>query len=125
MREYRFVTTWRVEAPRAAVWDAIRHSERWPAWWSGVVRVEELAAGEPDGVGNLRRYTFRSRLPYALTFDVHATLVDPPARLWGDAQGDLVGTGRWFFATEEPGVTLVRYGWHVATTSRWMNLLGP
>ena len=33
MHEYRFLTTWLVEAERAAIWDALWDSARWPESW--------------------------------------------------------------------------------------------
>ena len=70
MAEYAFVTTWRVPAPIEAVFDVIADSVRWPEWWKGVRQVQELEAGDATGLGNLRRYTFRSRLPYNLVLDM-------------------------------------------------------
>ena len=93
MTQYRFLTVWDVEAPIERVFEALLHSERWPDWWRGVARVEQLQTGDASGLGDVRRYTFRSRLPYALTFDMCSTLVDPPWRLSGDASGDLRGVG--------------------------------
>jgi uncharacterized protein YndB with AHSA1/START domain len=124
MKQYHFVTNWQLEAPIGQVFEALAASERWPEWWRGVVRVEQVAQGYPDGVGNVRRYTFRSVLPYSLTFDMRSTLVEPPGRLFGDASGQLVGRGRWFLIPTPQG-TAVRYEWDVSTTEWWMNLLGP
>ena len=40
MTSYSFLTTWILDAPREAVWDAIYEIERWPDWWRGVKRVQ-------------------------------------------------------------------------------------
>ena len=124
MKQYQFVTTWFLEATPEAVFDALLHSESWPDWWRGVTRVEELERGDADGLGNVRRYTFRSLLPYSLTFQMRSTMIDRPSVLAGDASGDLVGRGRWSLTPAEGGVT-VRYDWQVATTREWMNVLAP
>ena len=124
MPGYEFLTTWVLEAPRERVWDAIWESERWPQWWRGVERVVELEAGAEDGVGQLSRYTWRSKLPYELTFDMRTTRVARPHLLEGQASGELAGVGRWRLY-EEDGTTAVVYEWNVATTKRWMNLLSP
>lgn len=124
MADYEFVTVWRVDAPIEAVWDAILHSERWPAWWEGVERVEELEPGDEQGVGSLRRYTWKSRLPYRLVFDMRTTRVERPVALEGAAGGELEGTGRWQLSQED-AVTTVRYEWKVRTTRPWMNVLAP
>ena len=43
---YHFITNWDIDAPVQDVWDAILDSSRWPEWWHGVTRVEELERGE-------------------------------------------------------------------------------
>jgi carbon monoxide dehydrogenase subunit G len=70
MAAYEFVTIWRVHAPIETVWEEIYYSERWSEWWPGVEEVEELKEGDDLGVGSIRRYTWKSKLPYKLTFDV-------------------------------------------------------
>ena len=122
MAEYRFVTHWRIEAPLHQVFDAIFHSLHWPEWWQGAEKVEERVSGDAEGVGNVRRYTWKSRLAYRLTFDAHTTRIEPQAFLEATASGDLEGVGRWFFS-HDGQVTTVRYEWLVRTTKPWMNLL--
>ena len=95
MAEYTFLTTWAVDAPIEAVWDAIFESEHWSEWWKGVEKVVELEPGDDDGVGSLQRYTWKSRLPYRLEFDMRTTRVERPHLIEGEAEGDLDGFGRW------------------------------
>lgn len=124
MKQYHFVSTWSLEAPIESVWDAIQHSESWPSWWRGVPHVEELVRGDDNGIGNVRRYTFRSLLPYDLVFDMRTTRADAPHALEGTATGELTGTGRW--SLEQVGAeTRVRYEWDVGTSRPWMNALAP
>ena len=130
MPEYRFLTTWCLEAPREPVWEAIWESERWPEWWRGVVAVQVLAQGEESGLGQVSRYRWRSKLPYNLDFQMTTTRIEKPWLLEGRAEGELAGVGRWRLFEEEPGVgdgpvTAVIYEWRVSTTRRWMNLLAP
>ncbi len=75
MPEYSFLTTWCLEAPREQVWDAIWDSERWPDWWRGVVASTHLAEGDETGLGQVGRYTWRSKLPYDLDFEMTTTRV--------------------------------------------------
>jgi hypothetical protein len=124
MAAYTFVTRWRVEAPVERVWDAIYHSQHWPAWWPGVERVVEVTKGDEDGVGSVRRYTWKSRLPYRLSFEMRTTRVERPWALEGVAQGELQGTGRWRFSCDGDA-TVVRYDWNVRATKPWMRLLSP
>ncbi len=124
MADYRFVTVWKLRAPIGDVWQAIVASEKWPSWWKGVVRVEELTKGDEAGVGSKRRYVWRSKLPYTLAFDMETTFVEPMSRLEGRASGELEGTGAWELS-ESDGFTTARYTWRVKTTQPWMNLLAP
>lgn len=124
MAEYAFVTLWWFDAPREAVWERIARPLEWPGWWRGVERVEEIEPGDGNGLGSLRRYTWKSRLPYRLVFDLRTTRVERPRLLEGTATGELEGTGRWTLR-EEDGGTSVRYDWVVRTTKPWMELLAP
>jgi uncharacterized protein YndB with AHSA1/START domain len=127
MSAYRFLTTWCLEAPRERVWEPIWDSEDWPRWWSGVVSVQKLADGDEDGVGQVGRYRWRSRLPYDLDFEMTTTRVARPHLIEGQAEGELAGTGRWRLFEEDGAapVTAVVYEWNVSTTRPWMNLLAP
>ena len=124
MADYRFLTTWLLEADRQRVWDAIYDSERWPEWWSGVEEAEKLEEGDDAGVGQLGRYVWKAKLPYRVEFHIRTTRVEPPHLLEGDATGELAGVGRWRLF-ESGGVTAVVYDWNVHTTKAWMNLLAP
>ncbi len=124
MAEYRFLTTWLIEADRERVWDAIYDSERWPEWWKGVLEAEKLEEGDEVGVGRYGRYIWKSKLPYRLEFFVRTTKVAKPYLLEGDASGELAGVGRWRLF-EQQGVTAALYEWNVRTTRAWMNLLAP
>ena len=85
--------------------------------------VEELdhAGG---GVGNVRRYTFKGRLPYLLRFDTTTDVLERPQRLGGTADGELAGRGDWTLRSDGDA-TLVRYDWTIRTTRPWMNALSP
>jgi hypothetical protein len=124
MKTYNFVTVWRVKAPIETVWNEIYHSSDWPTWWKGVESVVEVRKGEEHGVGSIHRYTWKSKLPYRLRFDMQTVRVEPPRLLEGIAVGELQGRGLWQLSTED-NETIVRYDWNVVTTKRWMNLLSP
>lgn len=122
--EYHLVTLWCIEAPLEQVCDAISDSLSWPRWWRSVERVDELAPGDARGIGSVRRYTWRGRLPYRLTFDIRVVDAERLAWVEGTASGDLQGRGRWSFSTDGR-VTRARFDWQVRTTTAWMNLAGP
>jgi uncharacterized protein YndB with AHSA1/START domain len=124
MTEYRFLTTWLLEADRERVWDAIHEAERWPEWWQGVLEAEQLSDGDAAGVGQQSRYVWKAKLPYRVEFLIRSTRVERPHLLEGEASGELAGVGRWRLF-EQGDVTAVIYEWNVRTTRAWMNLLAP
>lgn len=124
MKAYEFVTIWRVKAPIESVWNEIYHAHVWPTWWKGVESVIEVCKGDERGVGGVHRFTWKSKLPYKLTFELETVRVEPPVLFEGIARGELEGRGLWQLSNE--GVeTITRYDWKVETTKRWMNLLAP
>jgi hypothetical protein len=121
---YRFLTTWLLETSCAEAWDVLQDPCGWPGWWRGVVRVHEVDRGDDGRVGSRYRIAWRSRIPYELEFEFTVRGLKKGRCMEGDASGDLSGTGRWRLF-EDGGVTAVVYDWDVASTKRWMNLLGP
>jgi hypothetical protein len=124
MKDYKFITIWRVEAPLEDVWNEIYHSLDWPKWWKGVENVVEVQKGDERGVGSIHRYTWKSKLPYKLSFDMKTIRIQPPVLLARIANGELQGRGLWRLSIEG-SETVIRYDWNVETTKRWMNLLSP
>lgn len=121
---YHLTTSWRLDAPLEAVWEAITRPECWPDWWRGAECVVRLEEGDDNGVGACQRYTWKGLLPYRLTFVSRVTRVVPRELLEGRVEGELEGVGRWHFEHRD-GQTVVRYEWQVRTTPRWMNVLAP
>jgi uncharacterized protein YndB with AHSA1/START domain len=108
--KFNLVTDWSFGAPRTAVWQALMQPEQWPSWWRAVVSVERLADGDANGVDAVRRMTWRSALPYTLTFDMRVIRVEPMSLIEGLAEGELEGLGRWTLSGDG-ALTHVRYEW--------------
>jgi uncharacterized protein YndB with AHSA1/START domain len=124
MGDYEFVTTWNFDAPVEQVWEHIKRSENWNEWWKGVLRVVELKTGDSDGLGSIRRSTWKSSLPYTLEFDSEIVRIEHLKLIEARAFGELDGTGLWQFFPED-GKTRVQYDWRVKTTKPWMNYIAP
>ncbi|WP_247869680.1 SRPBCC family protein [Herbaspirillum sp. ST 5-3] len=124
MTEYRLVAVWHIAAPLQHVFDTIFDSLQWPAWWPGADAVEHCAEGDANGIGSVRRYIWKGKLPYRLRFDACATRIVPLNVLEASVSGDLEGIGRWTFSHHDD-ITTVHYEWHVHTTRLWMNLAAP
>ncbi len=125
MNRYDFETMWLIESPVDDVWDAIVAGDRWPEWWPFLESTSEIAAGDSDGLGAVRRYTWRGPLLYKLAFEITVTKIEKPFLLEGTARGDLDGVGRWTLSEGDEKHTLVRYSWSVQTTRLWMNMIAP
>ena len=124
MAEYRLLTIWHIEAPLEEVYAAIHDSLRWPQWWPGAQKVEQISAGDSDGIGSVRRYAWQGQLPYRVVFEARTTRIEKLVAIEGTARGDLEGIGRWHFF-RQGAASLVRYEWHVRSTRWWMNLSAP
>lgn len=124
MAEYRFLTTWLLDAPREPVWDLLYDQRAWPSWWRGVEKVIELDPGEEDGLGSHSRMTWRSFLPYGLVFEARTVRIERPHLIEAQVSGELAGLGRWRLF-EQNDTTTALYEWNVRTTKAWMNLLAP
>lgn len=124
MPEYKFVTIWKISAPIEKVYQALHDTQDWSKWRSNIEKVETLERGDKNGIGQLERFTFRTELPYKLSFDLRVTRNEPPNVIEGHATGELEGIGRYTF-TREGEATVVEYLWDVRTTRWWMNLFAP
>ena len=94
MAEYRLLTIWRIQAPLEEVYAAVHNSLRWPDWWPGVQKVEQVAAGDADGINSVWCYSWQGQLPYRVAFEVCATRIERLVAIEGTTRGDLEGIGR-------------------------------
>lgn len=122
MADYQFVTRWQIAAPIDQVWQAIAQSEAWPTWWPAVVSVTELEPDRPDGLGNVRRFVWKTPLSYQIAFITRVTQIQAPTLMAATASGDVEGHGLWQLYPIDRG-TEVCYTWTVRTTRPWMNWL--
>jgi len=121
---FALATEWSLAADVDRVWSALMNPLAWPRWWRYVRSVVDVAPGDAQGVGAIRRYAWTSRLPYTLVFDMRTTRVERPRLIQGEATGELEGIGRWLL--ESRGAhTDVRYDWMVDVAKPWMRALAP
>jgi uncharacterized protein YndB with AHSA1/START domain len=123
-QQFNLGTQWRIEAPVERVWTELTRPDDWPRWWRAVKRVELVAPGDADGIGAERRFTWRTALPYELTFLMRTTLIEPMRVIEARASGELDGVGRWTL-TPDGQASLVRYDWQVELGRPWMRALAP
>ena len=123
-RHYSFVTHWRVRAPLTDVWRVIQDGSKWPDWWHGVEQVVTVKPGGPNNVGLVTNQIWKGALPYKLHMHITVVQVDVNRRIEITSAGELAGTGIMSFSAAGD-VTEVVVNWDVATTSTWMNIVGP
>ena len=121
---YALVTEWVLAAPIERIFDVLARPEGWPAWWPYLHSVVRVSPGSAQGIGAVWRYTWSSRLPYRLTFEMTTTASRRPELIDATASGELRGTGRWRLS-RGASASRVRYEWIVTTGKRWMNELAP
>lgn len=117
---YKFITRWQIAAPVKDVWHLTYESTDWPNWWKGVLAVKVIKENDANGINGIREYTWKSALPYKLSFQMKLVEKEDHKFLKGIAFGELEGDGTWFFK-EENGITKVQYNWNVKTNKTWMN----
>jgi uncharacterized protein YndB with AHSA1/START domain len=121
---FNFRSSWEVDAPRTAVWDALVDFESWQKWWPGLEELTPTRPGGPDGVGLSAQSRWRGPIGYQLQFSVEAVEIRPQELLRGRAEGDLTGQGLWQLG-EKDGWTSIQLDWDVDATRKWMEFLAP
>ena len=117
---YKFITRWEIAAPINDVWYLIYESADWPTWWKGVQQVNTIIENDAGGINGIREYTWKSALPYKLSFKMKLVEKEDFKFLKGIAFGELEGEGAWHFM-EQKGITKIQYNWNVKTNKAWMN----
>jgi hypothetical protein len=121
---FNLITQWQLQARVERVWALLTAVEDWPSWWRAVQRVELLEKGDERGVGALRLMTWKTALPYSLTFSMRTTRIAQMHCIEGSASGELEGRGIWTLHTDAGG-TQARYDWTADVTRPWMRLTAP
>lgn len=124
MPEFCLTTIWSIPAPVQDVWTCLVETENWPLWWKYVVAVEQTAAGDSAGINNIRRYQWRTCLPYQLLLNLRVTEIRPCHFITVEVAGDLQGSGCCQLAYQPAAtMTQVVFQWNVQTCKPWMNCL--
>ncbi len=122
MPQFSLTTTWLIPAPVEAVWSCMIDTRTWPAWWKYVVAVDEMSAGDSSGINNVRRYYWRTCLPYSLMLNLRVIEIQINQLVVVEVKGDLQGNGTCRLSSK-PAVdhTRLEFFWDVQTCKPWMN----
>lgn len=122
--DFVLVSNWQLAASRERVWQALKKPVEWPTWWPYVRAVQELDAGDDEGLGARYDFHWSSRLPYSIRLRTTVTDIRRHERITARAEGDLRGVGTWTLR-ERDGATFVEYTWSVDLDRAWMRRLLP
>ena len=120
--EYVFIDEWDVDAPQAAVYEALADSRTYPDWWKPVYIAVD-ADGPPEP-GCVARHEFKGQLPYHLKTTSEIVRAEPPSEFEVKVVGDLTGRGVWTL-TPRDGRTHVRFDWRVYADRPLLRYLTP
>jgi hypothetical protein len=125
INDYHFVTRWLVPGTPREVFDVLRDPAELPRWWPAVhLEAEEVAPGEPGGVGRVVRLRTRGWLPYTLDWSLRITESREPLGFAFEAEGDFEGRGDWNLESAGAWVGVV-FDWRVETRKPLLRLLAP
>lgn len=126
MPDFSLKTNWIIPAPVEKVWLCLVDTESWPSWWSYVASVEENSAGKVSGINNVRRYHWRTSLPYHLLLDLRVIQIQPCNYVEVEVTGDLIGHGSCRLSYQpQMSYTDIQFNWNVRTCKPWMSWLAP
>jgi uncharacterized protein YndB with AHSA1/START domain len=120
--EYVFIDEWDVDAPQAAVFEALADAGTYPQWWKPVYKTV-LVDGPPE-VGRTSKQCFKGRLPYTLNTTSEIVRYEPPREFEVSVIGDLTGRGVWTL-TPGDGAVHVRFDWRVIADRPLLRYLTP
>ena len=111
--EYHIITQWQVKGTVKEVADVLSQATDLARWWPSVyLDVQEIEAGDENGVGNVGRLYTQGWLPYALRWTFRVTESSYPYGFALEAVGDLVGRSIWTFEQQGEYVNVI-YDWKV------------
>lgn len=111
--DYHFVTKWRFTATCEEIFEILGDPIALTRWWPEVyLKVEEIKAGDADGLGRVIALHTKGWLPYTLKWQFQVTHVTRPTGFGLVASGDFVGTGEWTFVQDGDDVEVI-YDWRI------------
>ena len=111
--DYHFITQWRVPSTCEEVSQVLGNAPDLVRWWPSVyLEVQELAKGQPNGMGREIGLYTKGWLPYTLRWQFTVTEVKHPHGFSLVAKGDFVGRGIWTFE-QDGSYTNIKYDWKI------------
>lgn len=125
IKDYHFVTHWRIEGTVEEVADILQNPLDLPRWWPSVyLDVVELKEGDENGVGGEYDLHTKGWLPYTLRWQFTVTEVNAPNGFTLKARGDFIGKGVWTLKQDGDYVE-AKYDWRISAEKPLLRLFSP
>ena len=94
--EYHFITQWSIKGTVKEVAEVLGQATDLVRWWPSVyLDVQEVEAGDENGIGKVVRLVTKGWLPYTLRWSFRVTESTYPNGFTLEAWGDFIGRGIW------------------------------
>ena len=113
---YHFVSHWRMKGDIARVYELLTNPLGYSRWWKNSnLRVEQLEAGNAEGVNQVVRCQMdvKGWLSYTIKWQLRCAEANKPYHFASEATGDFVGRGVWSFKQNGPWVDIT-FDWNVS-----------
>jgi len=112
--EYHYITRWHIQGTVEEVAEVLSQATELPRWWPSVyLDIQELEAGDQNGVGRVINLYTKGWLPYTLGWSFRVTESRHPYGFTLEAWGDFVGRGIWTLQQDGEWVN-VTYDWKIS-----------
>lgn len=123
--DYHFITHWRVKSTLEEISQIIGNAPDLVRWWPSVyLEVQELEAGDEQGIGKVVNLYTKGWLPYTLRWQFRVTESRYPHGFTLQAWGDFDGRGIWTFEQDGEWVN-VTYDWKIRADKPLLRILSP
>jgi hypothetical protein len=123
--DYHFITHWRIKSTLEEISQIIGNAPDLVRWWSSVyLDVQELEAGDEQGIGKVVSVYTKGWLPYTLRWQFRVTESRYPHGFTLQAWGDFDGRGIWTFEQDGEWVN-VTYDWKIRADKPLLRILSP
>ena len=111
--EYHFITHWHIKGTVKEIAEVLSQATELPRWWPSVyLDIQELEAGDENGIGKVIHLYTKGWLPYTLRWSFRVTESRYPFGFTLEAWGDFIGRGIWTFEQDGEWVNIT-YDWKI------------
>ncbi len=122
---YLFISSWTVGTSRDRLWEMADHIEEIDCWNNVVFEKVQQGHGS-DGIGDVFRCTFKTKMLFHLSIRLKVTDKRKPDQFTLEVEGPLAGTGTCYMKESPDGKqTELRCEWKVRLHHRGLRMMNP